>query len=70
VAYDRDTLALLADAARDADFLVTTEKDGVKLSTVQLPLPCYQTPVALEFYDQGSLHLERALNAVIPQETP
>jgi tetraacyldisaccharide 4'-kinase len=70
VAYDRDTLALLADAARDADFLVITEKDGVKLSTAQLPLPCYQTPVALEFYDQGSLHLERALNAVIPQETP
>jgi len=70
IAYDRATLALLADAARDADFLVTTEKDGVKLSTVQLPVPCYQTPMTLEFYDEGSLLLERALNAVIPQEMP
>jgi tetraacyldisaccharide 4'-kinase len=70
VAYDRATLALLADAARDADFLVTTEKDGVKLSAVQLPVPCYQTPMILEFFDEGSLLLERALNAVIPQEMP
>jgi tetraacyldisaccharide 4'-kinase len=70
VAYDRDTLALLAEAARDADFLVTTEKDGVKLSTVPLPVPCYQTPMTLEFYNEGSLLLERAFNAVIPQETP
>jgi tetraacyldisaccharide 4'-kinase len=70
VAYGRDTLALLTDAARDADFLVTTEKDGVKLSTVQLPVSCYQTPMTLEFFDEGSLLLERALNAVIPQETP
>ena len=55
---------------QDADFLVTTEKDGVKLSAVQLPVPCYQTPMILEFFDEGSLLLERALNVVIPQETP
>lgn len=70
VVYDRDTLALLVDAAQDADFLVTTEKDGVKLSAAQLPRPCYQTPMTLEFYGQDSLLLERALSMVIHQETP
>jgi len=70
IAYDRDTLALLAEAARDADFLVTTEKDGVKITSLQLPLPCYHIPMTLEFFAEGSLLLERALNAVIHQEIP
>jgi tetraacyldisaccharide 4'-kinase len=67
--YDRDTLARLAAAVRDADFLVTTEKDGVKIASEQLPAPCYQIPMTLEFYAEGSLLLERALNAAINQET-
>lgn len=70
VVYDRGTLALLAEAARDADFLVTTEKDGVKMTAVQLSVPCYQIPMTLEFCAEGSLLLERALNAVIHQEIP
>lgn len=68
VTYDRDTLALLTDAAQGADFLVTTEKDGVKITSEQLPIPCYQIPMTLEFYDEDSLMLERALNKVIHQE--
>lgn len=69
-AYDSDTLALLVDAARDADFLVTTEKDGVKITAAQLPLPCYQIPMTLEFHAEGSFLLERALSAAINQEIP
>lgn len=68
VAYDDDTMSLLAEAAEDADFLVTTEKDGVKIAAGKLPVPCYQIPMTLDFYDEGPLLLERALNKVIHQE--
>lgn len=68
--YDRDTLVLLTSAARSADFLVTTEKDGVKITAAQLPVPCYQIPMTLEFHAEGSLLLERALRTAIHQEIP
>lgn len=68
VVYDDETLGVLAAAIEDADFLVTTEKDGVKIAAVRLPLPCYQIPVTLEFHDEGSLLLERAFEAIIQQE--
>jgi len=67
-AYDSETMGLLADVAREADFLVTTEKDGVKIGLGQFPVPCYQVPMSLEFFDEGSLLLERALGAVVSQE--
>jgi tetraacyldisaccharide 4'-kinase len=67
-AYDGATLAMIAEASRDADFLVTTEKDGVKLSHLHWPVPCYQVPMTLEFFDEGSLLLEQALAAVVNQE--
>jgi len=70
VVYDRELLEALCDAAATADFLVTTEKDGVKLAADQLPVICCQIPMTLEFYDEGSLLLQRALGAVIPQEMP
>jgi tetraacyldisaccharide 4'-kinase len=66
--YDSSTLARLAEMAVGADFLVTTEKDGVKLRPEQLPRPCYQVAVALEFYDEGSLQVERALDALFTAE--
>jgi len=68
VTYDRQTLELLRAAAISADFLVTTEKDGVKLTADQLPVTCCQIPMTLEFFAEGSLLLQRALGAVIPQE--
>lgn len=46
-AYDGAALAEIARAAAGADFLVTTEKDGVKLRATELPLPCYQAPLEL-----------------------
>jgi len=70
VAYDRQTLESICTAAGSADFLVTTEKDGVKLAADQLPVTCYQIPMTLEFYDEGSLLLQRALGAVVHQEAP
>jgi tetraacyldisaccharide 4'-kinase len=69
-AYDSSTLTMLADAARDADFLVTTEKDGVKIDQLQLALPCYQVPMSLEFFDHGSQVLEQLLDAVVSQGRP
>lgn len=63
VAYDSATLARLVSACRQADFLVTTEKDGVKLGAEDLPLPCYQVPLRLAFVDQGPL--QRALETLI-----
>lgn len=68
VVYDEKIIGVLAAVAEEADFLVTTEKDGVKIAADRLPLPCYQIPVALEFHDEGSLLLERALKAIIQQE--
>jgi tetraacyldisaccharide 4'-kinase len=59
VAYDADILRRLEELCRDADFLVTTEKDGVKLRADDFSLPCYQVPLKLEFFDSEAL--ERAL---------
>jgi len=69
VAYDRQALDLIHAAADSADFLVTTEKDGVKLTQDQLPVSCFQIPMSLEFYDDGPLLLQRAIGVVTPQET-
>jgi tetraacyldisaccharide 4'-kinase len=66
--YDDATLDLLADAAREADFMVTTEKDGVKLHTLPWRIPCYQIPMTLDFFDQGSLLLEQVLAGVVNRE--
>lgn len=68
VSYDSSTLELLSAAGQDANFLVTTEKDGVKLGAASFPIPCYKIPMTLEFYDEGSLLLERALEAVTQPE--
>jgi len=67
VVYDRQTLDAIGTAAATADFLVTTEKDGVKLAADQLPVTCCQIPMSLEFYAEGSLLLQRALSAVTTQ---
>lgn len=62
-AYDEGDLALLAQKSEGADYLITTEKDGVKLFGKALPLPCFQVPLQLEFLEKGEL--ERHLLPVI-----
>ncbi|OEU62908.1 MAG: tetraacyldisaccharide 4'-kinase [Desulfuromonadales bacterium C00003094] len=53
--YGESELRQLTVASLEADYLITTEKDAVKLSALNLPLPCYQVPLILEFREPGSL---------------
>jgi tetraacyldisaccharide 4'-kinase len=55
VDFSDATLETLKPAALHADFFVTTEKDGVKLHSLDLPLPCFQAPLELEFAPAGKL---------------
>ncbi len=61
--YDGKILERLRTACAGADALVTTEKDGVKLSAAELPLPCYQVPMTIEFLETGDF--ESALDSVL-----
>jgi tetraacyldisaccharide 4'-kinase len=54
-AYRPEDLQQLRKACNGADYLITTEKDGVKLSASRLPLPCYQVPMTLKFHEEGAL---------------
>ncbi|WP_291315384.1 tetraacyldisaccharide 4'-kinase [Desulfuromonas sp.] len=58
--YLGEDLARLIEGAKGADYLVTTEKDGVKLPSGELPVPCYQVPMDLVVQDEAVM--ERALN--------
>ena len=53
--YDEEILQQFKQAALTADFFVTTEKDGVKLRPSDLPLPCFQALLELEFAPAGQL---------------
>ncbi len=53
--YGSAELTRLAAAAAGADYLITTEKDAVKLGDRQFPVPCYQVPVRLVFREEGKL---------------
>ncbi|MEZ4598886.1 MAG: tetraacyldisaccharide 4'-kinase [Syntrophotaleaceae bacterium] len=66
--YGPGELNRLQAACVGADFLVTTEKDGVKLTASQLPLPCFQVPMALEFYEEGVL--QSLLRPLLAKEKP
>ncbi len=61
--FDGETLEKLKHAALTADFFVTTEKDGVKLRASNLPLPCYQALLELEFAPAGKL--EQSIDALL-----
>ena len=66
--YDEVALARLGAASAGADYLVTTEKDGVKLLGRKLPLPCYLVPMTLEIEDSSAL--SAALAAFTNKEVP
>ena len=53
--FSAETLKKLEQASLTADFFVTTEKDGVKLRPSDLPLPCFQALLELEFAPTGQL---------------
>ncbi len=50
--YTPGDLEKLRGACSRGDYLVTTEKDGVKLDADALPLPCYQIPLGLELLEE------------------
>ncbi len=66
-AYGPQELARLADAAAGCDYLMTTEKDGVKLCEQDFSIPCYQVPLTLHFFEPG--RLEERLSALFQEKT-
>lgn len=62
--YDAETLATLNTAAKDADFFVTTEKDGVKLRACLFERPCFQALLELELHPATGL--EAAIDRILP----
>lgn len=67
VNYAPQLLRALAAAATGADFFVTTEKDGVKLRSCDLPLPCFQVGLTLAFEPPDIL--DEALDRLFSQGT-
>ncbi|MBN2645349.1 MAG: tetraacyldisaccharide 4'-kinase [Desulfuromonadaceae bacterium] len=53
--YDEQRLQQIRDCCAGADFLLTTQKDAVKLRADQLPIPCYQVGLTLHVHDQALL---------------
>lgn len=64
--YDQPLLKRLKSQAKGADFLVTTEKDGVKLAAGMFEQPCYQIPLQLEILS-GSELLHQVLDQYVSQ---
>lgn len=60
---DADRQRLYASAAQ-AEYLLTTEKDAVKLEGQPLPLPCYQVGLELDWLEPGAL--EDLLDTFVP----
>lgn len=62
--YGPDELEHIASLSSEIDYLVTTEKDGVKIGKHFSPIPCYQIPLKLAFVEEGELeHRLKALRA-------
>jgi tetraacyldisaccharide 4'-kinase len=53
--YGSEELRSIREAALGADYLITTEKDGVKLAGQAFPIPCYEVPLLLEFVEEGGV---------------
>ncbi|RLB66922.1 MAG: tetraacyldisaccharide 4'-kinase [Deltaproteobacteria bacterium] len=53
--YDAELVQRLARAGQVCDALITTEKDAVKFSGTEFPVPCYQVGVELVFEDTSLL---------------
>jgi tetraacyldisaccharide 4'-kinase len=55
VNYGKIEKMRLHELARNVDYLITTEKDAVKLQHDDLPIICYAVPLSLEFLEPGKL---------------
>ena len=53
--YSQDVLNRLLGSCDNHDLMVTTEKDAVKLSATDFPIPCYQVGVEIVFDDVSPL---------------
>ncbi len=65
--YTPEILNRLLGSCHNCDFMVTTEKDAVKLASVNFPVACYQVGVDLAFDDISPL--DRMLGRLIEQCT-
>lgn len=63
VAYGREQIERLADGCGEVDYLITTEKDGVKLDGHRFPVPCYQVPMTLQVIEDAEI--KRQVLAVV-----
>lgn len=61
--YDQHTIQTILHHANNLEYLLTTEKDAVKLRGLNLPLPCFAVPLTLEFNDITVV--ETALNSIM-----
>ncbi len=55
VEYDFSLIEQIKLSAENADALITTEKDGVKLAADMFELPCYQVPVDVKISGSADL---------------
>lgn len=58
VKYDESLVESLRTTAKDSEVLITTEKDGVKLTADMFELPCYQVPVDVQIAGSSELFAE------------
>jgi tetraacyldisaccharide 4'-kinase len=68
VSYQQTDIARIDASSCEAECLLTTEKDAVKLKQTQFSVPCYRVPLELVIDDQVLLinHLDRLLAKEIP----
>lgn len=65
VVYDNQLLKRLRSFAEGADYLITTEKDAVKLDLADFSVPCYQVPLAVHLFDETRFF--QKLHQLIPE---
>ncbi|MEJ2471166.1 MAG: tetraacyldisaccharide 4'-kinase [Desulfuromonadales bacterium] len=53
--YDQDTLARIRATSANAEYLLTTEKDAVKLQDVTFAVPCLAVPLTVAFENFAEL---------------
>ncbi|BCA80116.1 tetraacyldisaccharide 4'-kinase [Desulfuromonas sp. AOP6] len=64
VVYDIQLVKRLSRLAEGADYLITTEKDAVKLDLGDFSVPCYQVPLAMHLFDEEGFF--QKLHQIIP----
>jgi len=63
--YDEAVLDFLVRSGNEAEFFLTTEKDGIKLAPGVFSKPCYQIPMVLEI--DGFRGLEERVLSLLPR---